>query len=277
MGGRKYIKMVQVTWPISPPCPYTVKTLKNLLLWNQKPMTLKVGMQHWVLEYYQVCSNDDPGWPWSIFRGQPRAFRQGEVLRHFQDVREKFWSKFWISLYVLYIFTSPSAQNREKSASLGRLFLPDRPLGWALILWQGQLWSLMLLYGKKVKTKFSTWTFMNIKGQGHSLTFVQGHSDSTFSNFFSSKNTRPIETKFHIEPPRDSGMKTCSNVLGHTTKMASRPIYGKNLQKSPSSKPRVRWLETWYTTSGTQALPNLFKWWHWVDHDLFYDMVKFVL
>ena len=24
-------------------------------------MTLKVGMQHWVLEYYQIYSNDDPG------------------------------------------------------------------------------------------------------------------------------------------------------------------------------------------------------------------------
>ena len=24
-------------------------------------MTLKVGMQHWVLDYYQVCSNDEPG------------------------------------------------------------------------------------------------------------------------------------------------------------------------------------------------------------------------
>ena len=24
-------------------------------------MTLKLGMQHWVLEYYQVCSNNDPG------------------------------------------------------------------------------------------------------------------------------------------------------------------------------------------------------------------------
>ena len=24
-------------------------------------MTLKLGMQHWVLEYYQGCSNDDPG------------------------------------------------------------------------------------------------------------------------------------------------------------------------------------------------------------------------
>ena len=23
-------------------------------------MTLNVGMQHWVLGYYQVCSNDDP-------------------------------------------------------------------------------------------------------------------------------------------------------------------------------------------------------------------------
>ena len=26
---------------------------------------------------------------------------------------------------------------------------------------------------------------MNIKGQGHSLTLVQGHSDSTYLNFFS--------------------------------------------------------------------------------------------
>ena len=26
----------------------------------KRPMTLKVGMQHPVFEYYQVCSNDDP-------------------------------------------------------------------------------------------------------------------------------------------------------------------------------------------------------------------------
>ena len=24
-------------------------------------MTLKLGMHHWVFEYYHVCSNDDPG------------------------------------------------------------------------------------------------------------------------------------------------------------------------------------------------------------------------
>ena len=45
------------------------------------------------------------------------------------NFRKKFWSKFWISLYILYIFTSPSALDREKSVSIGRLFLPNRLLG----------------------------------------------------------------------------------------------------------------------------------------------------
>ena len=27
---------------------------------TKRPMTFKLGMQHRVLEYYQVCSNDDP-------------------------------------------------------------------------------------------------------------------------------------------------------------------------------------------------------------------------
>ena len=67
------------------------------------------------------------------------------------------------------------------------------------------------------------------KGQGHSLTFVQGHSNSTLSNFFSSKNTRPFEANFHVAPPWDVGMKICSNVPGHMAKMVSRPIYGKKL------------------------------------------------
>ena len=39
-----------------------------------------------------------------------------------------------------------------------------------------------------------------------------------------------------MEPPWDVGMKICSNVPGHMTKMASSPIYDKNLQKS--SEPR---------------------------------------
>ena len=59
-------------------------------------------------------------------RGHPGAFREGEVLQQFQDFREKFWSKFWVFLYFLYIFTSPSAQDREVS-KLRETFSPKSP------------------------------------------------------------------------------------------------------------------------------------------------------
>ena len=39
-----------------------VKTFKKIFYSGTKqPMTLNVSMQHWVLKYYQVCSNDDTG------------------------------------------------------------------------------------------------------------------------------------------------------------------------------------------------------------------------
>ena len=34
---------------------------KTFFSGTKRPMSLKLGMQHRVLEYYQVCSNDDPG------------------------------------------------------------------------------------------------------------------------------------------------------------------------------------------------------------------------
>ena len=49
----------------------------------------------------------------------------------------------------------------------------------------------------------STWAYMYINGQGHLLTFVQSHSDSTFSNFFFLEAAGPIEAKFHEEPQWD--------------------------------------------------------------------------
>ena len=56
--------------------------------------------------------------------------------------------------------------------------------------------------------------------------------------------------------PWDVGMKICSNVPGHMTKMASRPIYGKNLKNFLLWNQEADDLET---ASGTQVLPNLFK------------------
>ena len=52
---------------------------------------------------------------------------------------------------------------------------------------------------------------MNIKGQCHSLTFVEGRSDSTFSNLFSLEAAGPIEAKFYVEPPWDEGIKMNTN------------------------------------------------------------------
>ena len=48
---------------------------------------------------------------------------------------------------------------------------------------------------------------MTIKGQDHSVTLVQDHSDSTFANFFSLETAGLIEAKFHMEPSWDGGMK----------------------------------------------------------------------
>ena len=50
----------------------------------------------------------------------------------FADFRKKFKADFHLCLYVLYIQTSPSAENREKWEFVRRLFLPSRPLACSL-------------------------------------------------------------------------------------------------------------------------------------------------
>ena len=83
MGERKFVQTVLVTRPRCPPCPYIIKTLKNLLLRNQKADDLET----------------------------------------------------WYA------------------ASSTTKFVQIMTLGWHWpILLQGQIWSLMLLYGKKGKT-----------------------------------------------------------------------------------------------------------------------------
>ena len=60
MGEWKFVQMVQVTWTKWLPCPYMVKTLKIFFSGTKSLMTLKLGVQHRVLEYYQIYLNDDP-------------------------------------------------------------------------------------------------------------------------------------------------------------------------------------------------------------------------
>ena len=59
-----------------------VKTLKTFFSRTNRPMTLKFGMQHRVLKYYQVCSNDDPGLTLTYFTARSN-------LVHYAFVWEK--------------------------------------------------------------------------------------------------------------------------------------------------------------------------------------------
>ena len=69
-----------------------------------------------------------------IIRAQTRQEIQGEVLSLSQKIWEKLGFEFQVCLFILYIFTSPSAQNKEKFVHLGRLFLPSRPVGYSLMM-----------------------------------------------------------------------------------------------------------------------------------------------
>ena len=51
------------------------------------------------------------------------------------------------------------------------------------------------------------------------------------SNIFFSETAWPIKAKLYVEPPWVGGTKICSRHLGHMTKMAPTPIYGKNPSK----------------------------------------------
>ena len=54
---------------------------------------------------------------------------------------------------------------------------------------------------------------------------------SQCSNIFFSETAWPIKAKFYVDPPWVGGTIFCSRHLGHMTKMAVTPIYGKNPSK----------------------------------------------
>ena len=80
----------------------------------------------------------------------------------------------------------------------------------------------------------------------------------TISNIFSSETAWPIKAKFYVEPPWEGGTKVYINGPDHMTKMATMPIYGKNLKKN-SPEPDASDLETWHVAPGTQTLQSVYK------------------
>ena len=83
---------------------------------------------------------------------------------------------------------------------------------------------------------------------------------SQCSNIFFSETAWPIKAKFYVEPPWVGGTKLCSRHLGHMTKMAATPIYGKKPFKNLLLQNRqTDSHKTWYVALGTPAHHSLFK------------------
>ena len=61
------------------------------------------------------------------------------------------------------------------------------------------------------------------------------HRRSQGSKIFSETDW-PIKAKFYVEPPWVWGTIFCSRHLGHMTKMAATPIYGKKSSPEPAGR-----------------------------------------
>ena len=98
-----------------------VKTLKNLLLRNHKADDPELGMQHQVLEHYQVCSNDDPGLTLTYFMARSN-------LDHYAFVWEKGKTMDFSETIVIYDL---KLATQEVSVDIKTLspggFMPSAP------------------------------------------------------------------------------------------------------------------------------------------------------
>ena len=62
------------------------------------------------------------------------------------------------------------------------------------------------------------------------------------------------------------------------TNVVAMPVYGKvHLANLFLRHQEIDDLQTWHTASGMRTVQSLFKWWSWVELDIFYSKVNFAL
>ena len=96
----------------------------------------------------------------------------------------------------------------------------------------------------------------------------------TFSNFFSLEPLHRLKPNFMWSLHRMGEWKFVQMVQVTWPVWLWCPYMVKTL-KHHLWNPTADDLESWYAASFTQVLPSLFKWWPWVDVDLFNGKVKF--
>ena len=115
---------------------------------------------------------------------------------------------------------------------------------------------------------------MSIEGQGHFLTLAQGRVHIKIQTGFSQKLLCRSETNFVWKLSGTRKWKSDDMLLVTWPRWPPRPYMVKTFENLLLQNRMSYDLETWLVASGTQALQSLYKWWPWVDLDLFYDKVK---
>ena len=240
-------------------------------------MILINGMQHRVLEHYQVYWNDAPGLTLTYFTARsnlvPCAFVWGKVktmdfletivvydikvgrynqLNEFMKLYEYQRSRSFINL-------GPNLSDSNDAPGLTLTYFTARSnLVPCAFVWEKvktmDFSETIVVYNIKVGRCTQLNEFMKLYGYQRSRSFIN------------------LGPNLSVEPPWDRGTKVCSNGPGHMTKtkMATIATF-KNLLWNR----KVDNLETWYAALSTRVLPSMLNWCPWVDLDLFYGKVKF--
>ena len=121
----------------------------------------------------------------------------------------------------------------------------------------------------------SLWSWVSVKGQGHSLTLVKGHSDFKGKTWFSQKQLGHLEPKLTWKLKGEWEWKFIQMSLVTWPTWPPCPYMVKTLKNLVLQNQLTNDLETWCVALSMPVLPRLFKLWPWVDLDLFYMKVKF--
>ena len=113
------------------------------------------------------------------------------------------------------------------SVKWGFLFLLVLGIGCIILLWHPWAFHIIICSPEPLGSQGELIVYPSSRRPS----FVGVRRRSQCSKIFFSETAGPIKAKFYVEPPWVGGTIFCSQHLGHMTKMAAMPIYGKNPSK----------------------------------------------